>query len=67
MAANVLSSPQAIQMSVFVVRAFVRMRSALADTRELARKLHNPLLLLLVLLLLDPGFVFVNPLQRYNR
>ena len=39
MAANVLSSPQATQMSVFVVRAFVKMRSALGDTRELARKL----------------------------
>jgi len=39
MAANVLSSPRAIQMSVFVVRAFVRMRVALMDTRELARKL----------------------------
>ena len=26
-------------MSVFVVRAFVRMRAALSDTRELARKL----------------------------
>ena len=39
MAANVLNSPRAAQMSVFVVRAFVRMRSMLTDTRELARKL----------------------------
>ena len=39
MAANVLSSPQAAQMSVFVVRAFIKMRSLLTDTRELARKL----------------------------
>lgn len=39
MAANILNSPQAVQMSVFVVRAFVRMRSLLTDTRELARKL----------------------------
>jgi hypothetical protein len=39
MAANVLSSPQAVQMNVFVVRAFVRMRAILTDTRELARKL----------------------------
>jgi hypothetical protein len=39
MAANVLNSPRAVQMSVFVVRAFVRMRAALTDTRELARKL----------------------------
>lgn len=34
-----LNSPRAVQMSVFVVRAFVRMRAALTDTRELARKL----------------------------
>lgn len=39
MAANVLNSPKATQMSVFVVRAFVKMRSAFGDTRELARKL----------------------------
>lgn len=39
MAANVLNSPQATQMSVFVVRAFVKMRSAFGDSRELARKL----------------------------
>jgi hypothetical protein len=39
MAANVLNSPQAVQMSVFVVRAFIKMRSLLTDTRELARKL----------------------------
>jgi hypothetical protein len=39
MAANILSSPQAVQMSVFVVRAFIKMRSALTDTRDLARKL----------------------------
>jgi hypothetical protein len=39
MAANILNSAQAVQMSVFVVRAFVRMRAMLTDTRELARKL----------------------------
>jgi hypothetical protein len=39
MAANVLNSPRAVQMSVFVVRAFVRMRSLLGDTRELTRRL----------------------------
>ena len=39
MAANVLNSPRAVQMSVFVVRAFVRMRGMLGDTRELARQL----------------------------
>lgn len=39
MAANILNSPQATQMSVFVVRAFIKMRSLLTDTRELAKKL----------------------------
>ena len=39
MAANVLSSPRAVQMSVFVVRAFLKTRGALPDNRELARKL----------------------------
>ena len=39
MAANILNSPRAVQMSVFVVRAFIRMREMLTDTRQLARKL----------------------------
>ena len=39
MAANVLNSRRAVQMSVFVVRAFVKMRGVFADTRDLARKL----------------------------
>jgi hypothetical protein len=39
MAAMVLNSPRAVQMSVFVVRAFLKMRAALSDNRELARKL----------------------------
>jgi hypothetical protein len=39
MAANILNSPQAVQMSVFVVRAFIKMRAVLTDTRELARTL----------------------------
>ena len=39
MAATVLNSPRAVQMSVFVVRAFVAMRAALSDTAALARKL----------------------------
>jgi len=39
MAANVLNSKRAAQMSVFVVRAFIKMRAALSDNRELARKL----------------------------
>jgi phage regulator Rha-like protein len=39
MAANILNSSRAVDMSVFVVRAFLKMRIALTDTRELARKL----------------------------
>ena len=39
MAANVLSSPQAVTMSVFVVRAFVKIREALGHNRALARQL----------------------------
>ena len=41
MAANVLNSPRAVQMSVFVVRAFVKMREALAQNKELAAKLSE--------------------------
>ena len=39
MAAMLLNSPQAVKMSVFIVRAFVKMREALAGHRELAVKL----------------------------
>ncbi len=39
MAANVLNSPRAAQMSVFVVRAFVRMRALLAGDHALAGEL----------------------------
>jgi hypothetical protein len=39
MAANVLNSPEAVQMSVFVVRAFVKMREALISRSELERRL----------------------------
>ena len=38
-AANILRSPRAVQMSVFVIRAFVKMRETLLGTRELAKKL----------------------------
>ena len=41
MAANILNSSRAVQMSVFVVRAFIKMRSLLTDTRELAKKLAS--------------------------
>ena len=39
MAANVLNSQRAVQMSVFVVRAFLKMRALLGDNRDLAQKL----------------------------
>jgi len=38
-AANVLNSDRAVQMGVFVVRAFVKMRETLVAHRELAEKL----------------------------
>ena len=41
MAANVLNSPAAVRMSVFVVRAFVKMRELLGGTKELARQLAD--------------------------
>jgi hypothetical protein len=41
MAANVLNSRRAIEMSVYVVRAFVRMREALAPHKEFARRLDT--------------------------
>jgi hypothetical protein len=41
MAATVLNSPRAIEMSVFVVRAFVQLRELLATSRELAVKLDD--------------------------
>ena len=39
MAASVLNTPRAVEMSVFVVRAFVRLRAFLATHKELADKL----------------------------
>ena len=39
MAATVLNSPEAIQMSVFVARAFVKIREALISRSELERRL----------------------------
>jgi hypothetical protein len=41
MAASVLNSPRAIQVSVHVVRAFVRLREVLATHKDLARKLEE--------------------------
>ena len=39
MAANVLNSPRAVEMSIYVVRAFVKLRDVLASNAELASKL----------------------------
>jgi hypothetical protein len=39
MAANVLNSPKATEMSVFVVRAFIKMRETLSNNKALALKL----------------------------
>jgi phage regulator Rha-like protein len=41
MAATVLSSKRAVEMSVFVVRAFVRMREALATNQKIFAKLKE--------------------------
>ncbi len=41
MAATVLNSERAVQMSVFVVRAFVRLRDMLATNRRLAGKIDE--------------------------
>jgi hypothetical protein len=41
MAANVLSSHRAIEVSLFVVRAFIRLRQTLATHAELAKKLDE--------------------------
>jgi phage regulator Rha-like protein len=41
MAANVLNSERAIAMSVYVVRAFVKLREVLTGTNELSRKLDE--------------------------
>lgn len=40
MAATVLNSPKAVEMSVFVVRAFVQLREMLSTHKELAAKLE---------------------------
>jgi len=39
MAASVLNSPKAIEVGIFVVRAFVQLREAIAGHKELARKI----------------------------
>lgn len=41
MAANVLRSPKAVEMSVFIVRAFVKMREEFSSRRDLEKRLNN--------------------------
>lgn len=41
MTANVLNSPQAVRMSVFVVRAFIHMRELLGGSKALAAELKK--------------------------
>jgi hypothetical protein len=41
MAAIVLKSRRAVQMSVFVVRAFIKMRQAMTANKALLEKLHE--------------------------
>jgi hypothetical protein len=41
MAANILNSTRAVEMSVFVIRAFVRMREALATNARPRRSAKN--------------------------
>ena len=40
MASMVLNSPRATELSIYVVQAFVQLRSRLATNRELSNKLH---------------------------
>jgi len=41
MAASVLNTPRTVEVSVFVVRAFVRLREVLATHKDLARKVDE--------------------------
>jgi ORF6N domain len=40
-AATILNSPRAVEMSVYVVRAFVKLREVLSSNRELARRFEQ--------------------------
>ncbi len=41
MTATILNSPRAVEMSVYIVRAFVKLREILASNKDLARKLEK--------------------------
>ena len=40
-AATILNSPRAVEMSIYVVRAFVKLREVLSSNRELARRFEQ--------------------------
>ena len=42
MAATILHSPRAVEMSIYVVRAFVQLREFLSSNKELAKRLDQP-------------------------
>lgn len=41
MAASVLNSPQAAEISIFIVRAFVKLRQTISEHKELSRKISQ--------------------------
>ncbi len=41
MAASVLNSPRAVEVSIYVVRAFVQLREMLASNKQLAQRLND--------------------------
>ena len=41
MAASVLNSEKAVEVSVFIVRAFVKLREVVSEHKELARKMSQ--------------------------
>jgi tRNA isopentenyl-2-thiomethyl-A-37 hydroxylase MiaE len=41
MAAGILNTPRAVEVSVFVVRAFVKLRHSIAEYKELVQKLSQ--------------------------
>ena len=41
MAASVLNSPQAAEVSIFIVRAFVKLRQIISEHKELTRKISQ--------------------------
>lgn len=41
MAASVLNTPRAVEVSVFIVRVFIKLRKVLAENKEIARKISQ--------------------------